>query len=155
MARNQQIMANEYDQFVQKLSDFVNQEFRKFGQRLTLLEGNAQKIQDIGAQAREVPQAMTERVDKVEGQMMLMQSLVKTEAYQAANYRSAELEKKILREVDQKVMALETRLIQRMNEDRQITAIRLQEIKDAVTTVQDGQQKMCGAIEQMRKDLKS
>ena len=55
---------------------------------------------------------MTERVDKVEGQMMLMPSLVKTEAYQAADYRSAELEKKILREVDQKVMALETWLIQ-------------------------------------------
>ena len=49
VTRNQQIMANEYDQFVQKLSDFVNQEFRQFGQRLTLLEGNAQKIQDIGA----------------------------------------------------------------------------------------------------------
>ena len=112
-----------------------------------------QKLQHIGTQARDVSQAMTERVDKVEGQMMLMPSLVKTEAYQAADYKSAELEKKILREVDQKVMALETRLIQRMNEDRQITAIRLQEIKDVVTTVQDGQQKMCEAIEQMRKDL--
>ena len=27
---NQQIMANEYDQFVQKLSDFVNQVFSQF-----------------------------------------------------------------------------------------------------------------------------
>ena len=50
-------------------------------------------------------------------------------------------------------MALETWLIQQMNEDRQITTIRLQEIKDFVTTVQDGQQKMWGAIEQMSKDL--
>ena len=31
VARNQQVMANEYDQFVQKLSDFVNQEFSQFG----------------------------------------------------------------------------------------------------------------------------
>ena len=30
VARNQQVMANEYDQFVQKLSDFVNQEFSQF-----------------------------------------------------------------------------------------------------------------------------
>ena len=41
VARNQQVMANEYDQFVQKLSDFVNQEFSQFGQRLTLLEGTS------------------------------------------------------------------------------------------------------------------
>ena len=96
---------------------------------------------------------MIEWVDKVEGQMMLMPSLVKTEAHQAADYRSAELEKKILREVDQKVMALETRLIQWMNEGQQATAIRLQEIKDFVMTVRDGQQKMEGAIEQISKDL--
>ena len=48
------------------LPDFVNQEFRKFGQRLTLVEGTSQKIQDIGTQAREVSYAMVERVDKVE-----------------------------------------------------------------------------------------
>ena len=27
VAKNEQVMANEYDQFVQKLYDFVNQEF--------------------------------------------------------------------------------------------------------------------------------
>ena len=54
VARNQQVMANEYDQFVPKLSDFVNQEFSQFRQRLTLLEGTSQKIQDIGTQAHEV-----------------------------------------------------------------------------------------------------
>ena len=43
--------------------------------------------------------------------MILMPFVVKTEAYQAPDYRSAELEKKILREVDQKVMPLETQLI--------------------------------------------
>ena len=31
VARNQQVMANEYRQFVQKLSDFVNQEIRQLG----------------------------------------------------------------------------------------------------------------------------
>ena len=31
VSRNQQVMANEYDQFMQKLSDFVNQEFSQFG----------------------------------------------------------------------------------------------------------------------------
>ena len=60
-------MANKYDQFVQKLSAFINREFSQFKQRLTLLEGTSQKIQDIGTQAREVSQAMVERVDKVEG----------------------------------------------------------------------------------------
>ena len=54
VAKNQQVMANEYDQFVPKLSDFVNQEFSQFRQRLTLLEGTSQKIQDIGTQAHEV-----------------------------------------------------------------------------------------------------
>ena len=44
----------EYDQFVQKLSNFVNQEFSQFGQRLTMLERISQKIQDIGTQARQV-----------------------------------------------------------------------------------------------------
>ena len=41
VGKNQQVLANEYDQFVQKLSDFVNQEFSQFGQRLTLLEGTS------------------------------------------------------------------------------------------------------------------
>ena len=31
VAKNQQVMANEYDQFVQKLSDFVNQELVNLG----------------------------------------------------------------------------------------------------------------------------
>ena len=49
---NQQIMANEYDQFVEKLSDFVNQEFRQFGWRLTLLEGTSPQIPNIGKAQR-------------------------------------------------------------------------------------------------------
>ena len=153
VARNQQVMANEYDQFVQKLSDFVNQEFSQFGQRLTLLEGTSQKIQDIGTQAREVSQAMVERVDKVEEQMMSIRSTLKKEAYLAVEYKAKELKTEILTEVDQKMTALETRLMHRMNEDRQTTAIRLQEINDLVAAVRDGQQKMWGAIERISKDL--
>ena len=65
MAGNQQVMGNEYDQYVQKLSNFVNQEFSQFGERLTLLEGTSKKTQDIGTQACEVSQAMVERVDKM------------------------------------------------------------------------------------------
>ena len=78
---------------------------------------------------------MTERVDKVEEQMMKMQSTIKTEAYQAADYRSVELEKKILREVDQKKIAVETQFTHPMNEDRQTMAIHLQEINDLVMIV--------------------
>ena len=48
-----------------------------------MLEGTSQNIQDIGAQAREVSQAMVERVDKVEGQMMSIRSTLKKEAYVA------------------------------------------------------------------------
>ena len=63
---------------------------------------------------------MTQRVDKVEGELMLMPFVIKIEAYQAVDYISSELEKKILREMDQKVMALDTQLTHthRMNEDR-------------------------------------
>ena len=76
-----------------------------------MLEGNSQKIQDIGTQAREISQAMSERVDLVEKRVMSIQSILKAEAYKAADYRSAELKKEILNEVDQKIIALETRII--------------------------------------------
>ena len=66
--------------------------FSQFGQRLTLLEGTSQTNQDIGTQAREVSQAMVERVDKVEGQIMTIRSTLKKEAYLAADYKSQELE---------------------------------------------------------------
>ena len=48
---------------------------------------------------------------------------------------------------------LETRLMHHMNEDHQTTATRLQEINDLVVVVQDGQQKMWGAMERISKDL--
>ena len=54
VANCQQEMANEFDRFTQRLSDFINQEIHQFGQRLTLLEGTSQTSQDIGTQAREV-----------------------------------------------------------------------------------------------------
>ena len=54
MANCQQEMANEFDGFTERLSDFINWEIHQFGQRLTLLEGTSQTSQDIGTQAREV-----------------------------------------------------------------------------------------------------
>ena len=135
MANGQQEMAEEFDRFTLRLSDFTNQEIQQFGQRLMLLEGTTQTSQDIGTQAREVSQATVERVDKVEGQIMIVRSTLKTEAYLAADYKSQELKTEILREVNQRLTALETRLTHRMNEDRQTMANRLQEINDLVAAV--------------------
>ena len=56
---------------------------------------------------------------------MSIRSSQKTEAYQAADYRSKELKTEILKEVDQKIIALETWLTHQMNEDRQTAAIHL------------------------------
>ena len=75
-----------------------------------LLEGTSQTSQDIGTQAREVSQAMVERVDKVEGQITTIRSTLKTEAYLATDYKSQELKTEILSEVNQRLTALETRL---------------------------------------------
>ena len=118
-----------------------------------MLEGTSQTSQDIGTQAREVSQAMVERVDKVEGQIMAIRSTLKKEAYLVADYKIQELKADISNEVNQKMMALETRLVHQMNEDRQTMATRLQEINDLVVTVRDGQQKTWGAIERISKDL--
>ena len=52
-----------------------------------MLEGTSQKIQDIGTQACEFSQAMVERVDKVEGQMMAIRSTLKQKAYLVVEYR--------------------------------------------------------------------
>ena len=106
-----------------------------------MLEGTLQKSQDIGTLAREVSQAMVERVDKVEGQIMTTRSTLKKEAYLAADYKIQKLKTDILSEVNQKMTALEPCLVHQMNEDRQTMATRLQEINDLVATVRDGQQK--------------
>ena len=73
---------------------------------------------------------MIERVDKVEEQMMTIRSNLKTETYLAMDYRGTELKTNILTEVDPKVIALETRLMHHINEDRQTMANHLQEIND-------------------------
>ena len=65
---------------------------------------------------------MVEQVDKVEGQIMTIRSTLKKEAYLVADYRIQELKTDILSEVNQKMTALETRLVHRMNEDRQTMA---------------------------------
>ena len=118
MANCQQEMADEFDRFTQRLSDFINWEIHQLGQRLTLLEGTSQTSQDIGTQAREVSQAMVERVDKVEGQIMTVRSTLKTEAYLAVDYKSQQLKTKIMGEVNQRLTTLEMRLTHQMNEDR-------------------------------------
>ena len=64
-------------------------------------EGTSQTSRDIGTQAREVSQAKTE----------------------------------ILSKVNQRLMALEIRLIHQMNEYRQTMAIRLKEINDLVVAI--------------------
>ena len=68
-------------------------------------------------------------------------------------YKGNELRTEVTSAVDQKMMALETRLMGHINGSRQTMAIRLQEINDLVTTVRDGQHKMWGAIERISKDL--
>ena len=84
---------------------------------------------------------------------MSIRSPLKKETYLVVAYKSDELKTEILTEVDQKMTALETRLMHRMNKDRQTMANRLQEINDLVVAVRDGQQKMWGAIERISKDL--
>ena len=96
---------------------------------------------------------MTKRVDKVEGHLMSIRSSQKMEAYQVADYRSKELKKEILKEVDQKMTTLETPVTHWMDEDYQAAAIQLQEISGLVMIVKAGQQKMWGAIERISRDL--
>ena len=96
---------------------------------------------------------MVERVDKVEGQIMTVRSTLKTEAYLAADYKSQQLKTDIMGEVNQKLIALEMRLMHQMNEDRQTMANRLQEINDLVAAVQESQHKTWEAIERINKDL--
>ena len=66
---------------------------------------------------------------------MTVRSTLKTDAYLAADYKSQELKTKVLSEVNRRLTALETRLMHRMNEDRQTMANRLQEINDLVAAV--------------------
>ena len=51
---------------------------------------------------------MVERVDKVEGQIMIVCSTLKTEAYLAIDYKSQQLKTEIMGEVNQRLTALET-----------------------------------------------
>ena len=111
VANCQQEMANAFDRFTKRLSDFINREIHQFGQRFTLLEGTLQTNQDIGTQTDEVSQAMVERMDKAEGQIMTVRSTLKTEAYLAMDYKSRELKTEIMSEVNHRFTALETRLM--------------------------------------------
>ena len=110
-------MADEFDRFTERLSDFIDREIHQFGQRLTVLEGTSYTSQDIGTQAHEVSQAMVERVDMVEGQITTIRSTLKIEAYLAMDYKSQELKTEVLSEVNRRLTALEMHLMHRMNED--------------------------------------
>ena len=61
---------------------------------------------------------MTKQVDQVEGEMISIRSTQKTEAYLVVDHKSKELKKHILKEVDQKMIALETRFTHQMNKNR-------------------------------------
>ena len=55
---------------------------------------------------------MLEQVDKVEEQMMSIRSTLKKEAYLVVEYKTKVLKTESLTEVDRKMTALETRLMQ-------------------------------------------
>ena len=116
-------MVDEFDRFTQRLSDFINQEIHQFRQRLMLLKGTSQTSQNIGTQTRAVSQVMVERVDKVEGQIMTIRSTLKTEAYLVVHYKSQELKTEILSEVNQRLTALETRLMHRVSNQHSRTRV--------------------------------
>ena len=84
---------------------------------------------------------------------MSIRSTLKKEAYLVVAHRSHELKTEILAEVDGKLIALERRLMHRVNADRQTIATHLRKINDLVVAVRDGQQKMWGTIERISKDL--
>ena len=86
MAKNQNEMETDYNNFVQRLSDFVNQEITQFRHRFMLLEGTSQNIQNTSTQVREIAQAMSERVDKVEQKMKSVRSSQKEVVDQAVEY---------------------------------------------------------------------
>ena len=67
--------------------------------------------------------------------MMLIGPMQKEETVLAVDTKTKELKTYISNEVDQKLMALETWLVQQINENRLEISIRLQEINDLVTTV--------------------
>ena len=144
MAKNQHEMETEYNNFVQQLSDFVNQEITQFGHKLTLLERTSQNIQNIGSQIHEIAQATSRRMDLLGQQLGSICSGQKEEADQAVGYAIFGVKTEILSEVDQEVEELEKRLEAKKNKARYTTSTNLQEIKDSVAAVRESQQKMWG-----------
>ena len=68
---------------------------------------------------------MTEQMDKVEYQMESIRSRQKEEVEVAAGHGISELKTQILQEIGKQITALETKLMVKMNEDRQTTTTRL------------------------------
>ena len=104
-------MEDEFNQFIEKVSDFVNQEISQFRQRLTLLEGSSQQIQSTEAQVREIAQAMIEKVDKVEHLLESTRLYQKEETKTIVGQWIFELKMQILQKVDKDMTELETKLM--------------------------------------------
>ena len=71
----------------------------------------------------------------------------------AVGHGISELKTQSLQEIDKEITTLKTKLMVKMNEDRQTTATCLQEIKDSLVAVQESQQRMWGTIERISNDL--
>ena len=92
-------------------------------------------MQNTCTQVRKIAQAISEWMDNVDQQLEFVRSDQKEESDWAVGYAIFGLKIKITREVGQKVAVLETRLEAKINEARQTTATRLQQIKDSVVAV--------------------
>ena len=90
-----------------------------------LLEGTTWQMQSTETQVLGIAQVMTEQMDKVEYQMESIRSGQKEEAEAAVGHGISELTTQILQEIDKEITALKTKLMVKMNEDRQTTATRL------------------------------
>ena len=78
---------------------------------------------------------MTKQMDKVEYQIESIRSRQKEETKAAVGHVISELKTQILQEIDKETTILETKLMVKMNEDRQTIATRLQEIEDSAAAV--------------------
>ena len=63
LANNSEEVDTEYNNFIQQLSDFVNQEISNFGHRFTLLEETLGSVQNVISQVRGASQTISERMD--------------------------------------------------------------------------------------------
>ena len=101
-------------------------------------------MQNTFTQVHEIAQAMSGWMDKVDQHLEYVCSDQKEEADLAVGYAIFGLKTEIMRELDQEVTMLETRLEAEMNEACQATATLLQEIKYLVVAVRKRKKKYGG-----------